>query len=42
MYLSTDLEQGSQYDLTVTTGYGNQYLSVWVDFNDDLEYTRMN
>ena len=39
MYLSTDLEQGSQYDLTVTTGYGNQYLSVWVDFNDDLEYT---
>jgi len=37
--LSTDLEQGGQYDLTVTTGYGNQYLSVWVDFNDDLEYT---
>ena len=39
MFLSTDLEQGSQYDLTVTTGYGNQYLSVWIDFNDDLEYT---
>ena len=36
---STDLEQGSQYDLTVTTGWGNQYLSVWLDFNDDLEYT---
>ena len=25
--------------MTVTTGYGNQYLSVWIDFNDDLEYT---
>ena len=37
--LSTDLEQGSTNDLTVTTSYGNQYVRVWVDFNDDFVFT---
>jgi photosystem II stability/assembly factor-like uncharacterized protein len=38
--LSTDLEQGLEYPLTVTTGYGSQYLNVWIDFNDDLEFSQ--
>ena len=37
--LSTDLEQGSTNDLTVTTGYGNQYVRVWIDFNDDFVFS---
>ncbi|MDA9849621.1 GEVED domain-containing protein [Flavobacteriaceae bacterium] len=37
--LSTDLEQGSTNDLTVTTGYGNQHIRVWIDFNDDFVFT---
>ena len=37
--LSTDLEQGASHELTVTTGYGNQYVRVWIDFNDDYIFT---
>ena len=37
--ISTDLEQGSEYELTVTTGYGDQYIKVWIDYNDDLDFT---
>jgi hypothetical protein len=37
--LSTNLEQGSTNDLTVTTGYGNQYVRVWIDFNDDFVFS---
>ena len=37
--LSTDLEQGMEYELTVTTGYGDQYIKVWIDYNDDLDFT---
>jgi len=37
--LSTALEQGSTNDLTVTTGYGNQNIRVWIDFNDDFVFT---
>ena len=37
--LSTDLVQGEEYELTVTTGYGDQYIKLWVDFNDDLDFT---
>ena len=37
--LSTDLEQGSSHNLTVTTGYGNQYIRVWIDFNDDYTFS---
>ncbi|MGV6828170.1 MAG: GEVED domain-containing protein [Flavobacteriales bacterium] len=34
-----NLEQNSTYNLTVTTGYGDQYLTVWIDFNDDFDLT---
>jgi hypothetical protein len=37
--LSTNLEQGNDYELTVTTGYGDQYIKVWIDYNDDLDFT---
>ena len=37
--LSTDLEVGSTNELTVTTGYGNQYIRVWIDFNDDFIFS---
>lgn len=33
------LEPDTTYDLTVTTGYGDQYLTVWIDFNDDYDFT---
>ncbi len=33
--LAATLEPGSTYDLTVTTGYGDQNVRVWIDFNDD-------
>src|SRR5690606_1589065 len=32
-------EDDSTNDLTVTTEYGNQYLRVWIDFNDDFMFT---
>ncbi len=31
-----NLEAGTTYDLTVTTGYGDQHITVWIDFNDDF------
>ncbi len=34
--LSTDLEQGSSNDLTVTTEYGSVFVKVWIDFNDNF------
>lgn len=37
--LTTDLAQGATYPVTVTTGYANQYVRAWVDFNDDYEYS---
>ena len=39
MNLITDLEQNSNNQLTVTTGYGDQYIKAWIDFNDDLDFT---
>ncbi|NNM23208.1 MAG: T9SS type A sorting domain-containing protein [Flavobacteriaceae bacterium] len=33
--LVANLQQGVTYDLTVTTGYGDQNVKVWIDFNDD-------
>ena len=38
-YLSTELNQGEDYSLTLTTGYGDQYVKVWIDFNDDTEFS---
>ncbi len=37
--MSTDLAQGETYDLTLTTGYGNQYVRVWIDLNDDYVFS---
>lgn len=37
--ISTELEQGSTNNLTITTGYGDQFLSVWIDYNDDFEFS---
>jgi hypothetical protein len=37
--LIATLEEDTTYDLTVTTGYGDQYVSVWIDFNDDYTFT---
>jgi len=33
--LVANLAPGSTNDLTVTTGYGDQFVKVWIDFNDD-------
>ena len=37
--LVANLEPGSTNDLTVTTGYGDQYVTVWIDYNDDSTFT---
>ena len=37
--LSTDLEQGTTHELTITTGYGDQFIRVWIDFNDDYVFS---
>ena len=39
MNLITDLEQGSTNQLTLTTGWGSQYVKAWIDFNDDLDFS---
>ena len=39
MNISTHLFQNSINELTVTTGYGDQYVKVWIDYNDDLDFT---
>ncbi len=35
-YLATELANNSTTDLTVTTHYGDQYVNVWIDFNDNF------
>jgi hypothetical protein len=30
-----NLEPNTTYNLTVTTGYGDQHITVWIDFNDN-------
>ena len=37
--LVANLEPDSTNDLTVTTGYGDQYVTVWIDYNDDSTFT---
>jgi hypothetical protein len=34
-----NLGQGTTNALTVTTGYGDQFVNVWIDFNDDSAFT---
>ncbi|RLD50717.1 MAG: hypothetical protein DRJ05_19285 [Bacteroidetes bacterium] len=36
--LTATMLQGSTNDLTITTGYGSQYVKVWIDFNDDFAF----
>jgi hypothetical protein len=36
--LSVDLEQASANDLTITTGYGDVFVKVWIDFNDNFVF----
>lgn len=37
--LIANLAPGSTNSLTITTGYGDQNVTVWIDFNDDSEFT---
>ncbi|MEM7163727.1 MAG: GEVED domain-containing protein [Bacteroidota bacterium] len=37
--LVATLNEGTAHDLTVTTGWGSQYVKVWIDFNDDFTFT---
>nr|NQU92597.1 right-handed parallel beta-helix repeat-containing protein [Bacteroidota bacterium] len=41
-YLSTDLEQGEAYQLTIQTGADDMYVSVWIDFDDDRVFNDTN
>ncbi|MCB0805998.1 MAG: T9SS type A sorting domain-containing protein [Bacteroidales bacterium] len=36
--LSTSLQQGSANDLTIATEYGDVFVTVWIDFNDNFYY----
>ena len=33
--LVANLNKGTTYDVTLTTGYGDQHVKVWIDFNDN-------
>lgn len=37
--LVAHLDQDTTYNLTVSTGYGDQHVNVWIDFNDDYTFT---
>jgi hypothetical protein len=37
--LTANLVPGNTYPLTITTGYGNQNVTVWIDFNNDNDFT---
>ncbi len=37
--LVAGMEPDSTNDLTITTGYGSQYVRVWIDFNDDFVFS---
>jgi len=36
--LIADFNTGTTYPLTITTPYGNQFVRVWIDFNDDSNF----
>lgn len=36
--ISTELANNSTNELTVTTHYGDQYIKVWIDFNDNFVF----
>jgi len=33
------LEGGNTYDVIMSTGYANNFATIWIDFNDDLDLT---
>ena len=37
--LIANLAQGGTYDITLSTGYGSQFVKVWVDYNDDFTFS---
>lgn len=37
--LIANFDTASTNTLTISSEYGNQYVSVWIDFNDDLTFT---
>jgi len=37
-YLSANVVQGETYDLVLEVGMEGQYVSAWVDFNDNMEF----
>jgi len=36
---TANLASGNTYPLTINTGYGDQYVTVWIDFNDDSNFS---
>ena len=36
--MTVELERNETYPLTVTTHYGDQYVKVWIDFNDNFVF----
>jgi len=36
--ISTDLQAGNSYDMTVTVGYSKEHFTAWIDFNDDFSF----
>lgn len=36
--MTTDLEAGLVYDLNVSTNFDDQYISMWIDFNDNFYF----
>lgn len=37
-FMNTELEINSTNDLTITTHYGSEFVSVWIDFNDNFVF----
>ena len=37
--LIANLAQGGTYDITLSTGFGNQFVKVWIDFNNDFTFS---
>ncbi|MFP4470011.1 MAG: GEVED domain-containing protein, partial [Bacteroidales bacterium] len=37
--MSTDLSRGYAYEVTLMSGYSDQYVSLWIDFDDDFEFS---
>ena len=37
--LIANLAQGETYNITLSTGYGNQFVKIWIDFNEDFAFS---